>query len=84
VRVGAGTPDAFQAGGHTLDGFKDKVEYALLLTDGPEIMFAAPATKVSPDARCTAVCRDKQTLILNLPVQKPPVTVPVVELFLKK
>jgi alpha-L-fucosidase len=52
-----------------LDGLADQVDYAQLLHDGSEILFNAHA--------------ETNTLTLQLPVVKPEVTVPVIELFLK-
>jgi alpha-L-fucosidase len=46
----------------------DKVEYAQLLNDASEIIMKKT---------------DNNGLVLNLPVKKPNVTVPVIELFLK-
>ena len=57
-----------------LDGFAGKVAYAQLLNDASEVRMSAPQ---SDDAKA------RQTLTLRLPVVKPNVTVPVVELFLK-
>lgn len=58
-----------------LDGFAGKVEYAQLLNDASEIPFEEPEShKAGPM---------EDTVVLNLPVPKPNVTVPVVELFLK-
>ncbi|MGI6561229.1 MAG: alpha-L-fucosidase [Clostridia bacterium] len=51
-----------------LDGMADKVEYAQLLNDASEIIMKKT---------------DNNGLVLNLPVKKPNVTVPVIELFLK-
>ncbi len=62
-----------------LDGFADKVEYAQLLHDASEIRFQKPRAGHTGDSSL-----DTQTLTLELPVQKPNVTVPVVELFLKR
>ncbi len=59
-----------------LDGFSNKVEYAQLLNDASEICF-----DTSPKHQIEDI--NKETLILNLPVKKPDVTVPVIELFLK-
>ncbi|MCE5200407.1 MAG: alpha-L-fucosidase [Armatimonadota bacterium] len=53
-----------------LDGLAGKVEYAQLLNDASEINMQT----LEPN---------KDTLTLVLPVQKPNVTVPVIELFLK-
>ncbi|MCL5104967.1 MAG: alpha-L-fucosidase [Armatimonadetes bacterium] len=62
-----------------LDGFAGKVEYAQLLNDASEVRFdAAPLVNEGQFEK-----RDKNTLTLSLPVQKPNVTVPVIELFLK-
>ncbi|MBU4200289.1 MAG: alpha-L-fucosidase [Verrucomicrobia bacterium] len=61
-----------------LDGFAGKVAYAQLLNDASEIRMTAP-DKQQPKTDS----KDKHTLVLNLPVQKPHVSVPVIELFLK-
>ncbi len=58
-----------------LDGLKDRVEYAQLLNDASEIRMTAP-----PHGQ---VGMGSDTLTLELPVRKPNVTVPVIELFLK-
>jgi len=61
-----------------LDGFSDKVEYAQLLNDASEIkMTKRPPHQAELDPEY------QDTLTLELPVQKPNVTVPVIELFLK-
>ena len=64
-----------------LEGFAGKVAYAQLLNDASEIKFS-----VNPDvmAHGCEPASDRKTLTLTLPVQKPPVTVPVIELFLKR
>ena len=64
-----------------LDGMADKVEYAQLLNDASEIKMLT----VDPhqQAQNTRMSGTPDTLMLELPVQKPPVTVPVIELFLK-
>ncbi len=60
-----------------LDGFAGKVEYAQLLNDGSEVLMAArPDWQGGNDVA-------SNVLTLRLPVQKPNVTVPVIELFLK-
>ncbi len=56
----------------------DRVDYAQLLDDGSEIKITPPE-KVSHRLQKA----DQNTLILEIPVQKPPVMVPVIELFLK-
>ncbi len=62
-----------------IDGLAGRIEYAQLLNDASEIRF----TEETPErlARWGSIGRD--TVILELPVQKPNVTVPVIELFLK-
>ena len=57
-----------------------KVEYAQLLNDASEIRYSE-----TEDAPHSALSHSQPagTLTLNLPVQKPPVEVPVIELFLK-
>ena len=59
-----------------LDGFAGKIEYAQLLNDASEIGFGE-----APPGEGTA--KANNTVTLNLPVQKPPVTVPVIELYMK-
>ena len=58
----------------------DRVEYAQLLNDASEVKMLY-GSSFSSHGGDSAV--DKSTLILELPVKKPNVTVPVVELFLK-
>ncbi|MBQ9337683.1 MAG: alpha-L-fucosidase [Lentisphaeria bacterium] len=58
-----------------------KVAYAQLLHDGSEIQFKEPARNLPHNH--LAVRSDSDTLTLILPVVKPEITVPVVELFLK-
>lgn len=62
-----------------LDGFGGKVKYAQLLNDASEIRFSGSrgawmSGEESPD---------ETTLTLNLPINKPSVEVPVIELFMK-
>ena len=60
-----------------LDGMGGRIEYAQLLNDASEIkMEARPAWQGGTDRR-------PDTVTLRLPVKKPNVTVPVIELFLK-
>jgi len=60
-----------------LDGFAGKVEYAQLLNDASEVqMEPSPSSGQPPPT-------EKATLTLQLPLVKPNVAVPVVELFLK-
>lgn len=61
-----------------LDGFADRVVYAQLLNDASEVRFHKPRAGHTGDSSL-----DTKTLTLELPVQKPNVTVPVIELFLK-
>jgi len=61
-----------------LDGLAGKVEYAQLLNDASEIKFTEGSERL---ARWGGV--GENTITLELPVQKPKVTVPVIELFLK-
>ncbi len=61
-----------------LDGFAGKVDYAQLLNDGSEIF-----TSEDPGNYRSGDRVERQTLTLELPVEKPGVAVPVVELFLK-
>ena len=56
-----------------LDGLKDKVKYAQLLNDASETHFTLPRL---------AMDKEEKSLVLELPVQKPNVVVPVIELFL--
>ncbi len=60
-----------------LDGFAGKVKYAQLLNDASEIHFA---TVPPHQSRLETIPED--TLVLQLPVQKPDVAVPVIELYL--
>jgi alpha-L-fucosidase len=60
-----------------LDGFAGKVEYAQLLNDASEVFMKGPEEWQS------ATPAPDSTLTLTLPVKKPDVTVPVIELFLK-
>jgi alpha-L-fucosidase len=61
-----------------LDGFAGKVEYAQLLNDASEVKMSTP-----PAHQVALESEPRNTLTLHLPVQKPNVTVPVIELFLK-
>ncbi len=62
-----------------LDGFKNRVEYAQLLNDGSEIRFHQDGHQGLNFKGLAA----PETLTLELPVQRPQVTVPVIELFMK-
>lgn len=58
-----------------LDGMAQQVEYAQLLNDGSEIRMRAASSNDGYS--------DSDTLVLQLPIQRPDVLVPVIELFLK-
>jgi len=64
-----------------LDGFGDRIEYAQLLNDASEVKML----KTIPEASFGAMkeSRPAATVTLELPIKKPNVTVPVVEIFLK-
>jgi len=60
-----------------LDGFAGKVKYAQLLNDGSEAKFVNKRGAWMDEGQ-----EGQDTLTLDLPVQKPDVVVPVIELFL--
>ena len=62
-----------------LPGFAGKVEYAQFLHDGSELLFTEKEISHFSEGRTQ---RD-DLLVLSLPVTKPNVVVPVIELFLK-
>lgn len=64
-----------------LDHLADKIEYAQLLNDGSEIKILRHDPAEAPTSMSEKVEADTLTLIL--PIQKPRVAVPVIELFLK-
>ncbi len=63
-----------------LDGWAGKIRYAQLLNDASEILF-----RPARDREARAVSNDtpEKTVVLSLPVHKPAVEVPVIEIFLK-
>ena len=61
-----------------LKGYAGKVKYAQLLGDASELKFAGQQGAWMAEERGIP----GRTLILRLPVQKPDVTIPVIELFL--
>jgi len=61
-----------------LDGFRGKVEYAQLLNDASEVRM-----RELPPHQAAMESGARDTLTLELPVRKPNVAVPVIELFLK-
>ena len=73
---------AWPLGAVHLDGLAGRVEYAQLLNDASEIKMKVieagqqAETITPPGGR-------PDTLTLELPIQRPPVCVPVIELFLK-
>ena len=62
---------------YTLKGFGGKVKYAQFLHDGSEIQFGAPRHNVTHQEE-----QAEEDLILMLPVVKPKVEIPVIELIL--
>jgi alpha-L-fucosidase len=65
-----------------LDGLAGRVDYAQLLHDGSEIRFREGPAKEGGYMVDTG-SGDNTTIALDLPIQRPDVLVPVVELFLK-
>lgn len=64
-----------------LEGFAGKIDYPQLLHDGSKILFKeADPTRM---AQNTEMPEDAGSVILELPIQRPNVMVPVIELFLK-
>ncbi len=63
-----------------LDGFGGKVKYAQLLNDASEIQFEGSRGAWMSEEGSVG----EETLNLNLPVVKPEVEVPVIELFLRE
>jgi alpha-L-fucosidase len=65
-----------------LDGFAGRVAYAQLLHDASEVAFSEKGSEIGflPGKRGE---EQKNTVTLRLPVQKPDVEVPVIEIFLK-
>jgi alpha-L-fucosidase len=67
-----------------LDGqaYLDRIEYAQLLNDASEILMKNPVPN-QPHPTLMPKSSDTPTLSLELPQTKPPVEIPVIELFLK-
>lgn len=61
-----------------LDGLAGKVKYAQLLNDASEVKMGEV-----PEHQASMAGPSSDTLTLHLPVRKPDVVVPVIELFLK-
>ncbi|WP_081418976.1 alpha-L-fucosidase [Paenibacillus sp. Leaf72] len=66
-----------------LYGFSGKIAYAQLLHDASEIRMVQGEQEMTMEAGAFNEGRAADTLTLELPVKKPNVTVPVIELFLK-
>jgi len=62
----------------TLKGYEGKVKYAQFLHDGSEIKFGKPRHNVTKQEK-----KAKADIILILPVVKPNIEIPVIELFLQ-
>jgi alpha-L-fucosidase len=62
----------------TLEGFGGKVKYAQFLHDASEIKFGKPRHNVTYQENLS-----EKDIILMLPVVKPNVEIPVIELFLE-
>jgi len=65
-----------------LDGLADRIAYAQLLNDASEVKMLRSVPEASYGAGIEEG-RESALLTLELPVKKPDVTVPVIELFLK-
>jgi len=67
-----------------LEGFGGKIKYTQLLNDGSEIRFKE-MSESEETGHLSSGRKDApgQTVTLNLPILKPKVTVPVIEIFLK-
>lgn len=68
-----------------IDKIADKVEYAQLLNDASEIQFVKGQRPTDVTAALGEVVEEvpNSTITFDLPVKKPNVTVPVIEIFLK-
>lgn len=62
-----------------LPGLAGKVAYAQLLNDASEVQFKEPGEAVPYDQEAA----QQDEVVFSLPVKKPEVTVPVIEIFLK-
>jgi alpha-L-fucosidase len=63
-----------------LDGWEGKIRYAQLLNDASEILFRPARERELTAGQSQGA---EGTVVLSLPVHKPPVEVPVIEIFLK-
>ena len=66
-----------------LDGLAGKAEYAQLLNDNSEIQVTETAARELLHRRYTSPADREDAILLHLPIQRPNVLVPVVEVFLK-
>ncbi|MBI1336456.1 MAG: alpha-L-fucosidase [Phycisphaera sp.] len=64
-----------------LDGFRGKVDYAQLLNDGSELMMRDPVNHHG--AGTASSTSEEDSIRVMVPIRKPNVTVPVIELFMK-
>lgn len=64
-----------------MDNLADKIEYAQFLHDGSEVLFTTKKAYMN-DGNTEATGKEN-TIIFQLPTVKPPVEVPVIEIFLK-
>ena len=67
-----------------LPGLAGRVEYAQLLNDGSEVELGVLDSTPQPHAHLDPLPQSADTLTVTLPVTRPDVPVPVVELFLTK
>jgi len=76
--------NARRPGRLSLAGFAGKVKYAQLLNDASEAQFVQGRYQTGLDALSDILAEDipADTLLLDLPIIQPNVTVPVLELFL--
>lgn len=64
--------------------YLERVEYAQLLNDASEVRLKGlEGWQLEAGSSVSPTLKSEPTLTLELPVRKPPVTVPVIELFLK-
>ncbi|WP_339319502.1 alpha-L-fucosidase [Paenibacillus sp. FSL R10-2734] len=66
-----------------IKGLAGKIEYAQLLNDASEIKVKEGARESSMAVGAFTEGRDAETVSISIPVKKPNVTVPVIELFLR-
>ena len=66
-----------------IDGCGDQMAYAQLLNDASEVEMLRWNDLPGHHENQRAECKAKNTLILELPIKKPNVAIPVIEIFLK-